>query len=663
MNKDGSQKASSRPGETRAVDTPDRNIVADDALPKGTVLKKRFLLTSLIATGGTSYIYKARDLLASMSTAESREIVLKVTRHSLHDSTSPSEIALHEALTTRNLAHPNIVQVYDYDCDSNYCFVTMEYLTGESLSRRLQRSVKNKLSYKQAMRIAIPTAGALHYAHSQGVVHTDIKPGNIILATDGQVKVIDFGTARPNSHARRTPKQANEASYSGFTPAYASPQTLRDQPATASDDVYSFACTLYEMLAGHLPYNRVTADAAEQKHLRPERLKAVNIWQWFVLKKALSFRQKARYSDISHFMRSFTRARYIWSGLAVLLLTLSLSVYILDRAVSSFSQHKTTEKYLATVSDDMTQATKLIDRLQQTPPLERIKLLSNAHGLSEFFRSAVYQLIGPQLIEDIVAEVKRKLYSSPDTPDYASLAGIINETRQYYPDSEKLLDTEKLIKHERQEYGSALLLKYSEQLDETTFTDEDTKDIRQTAARLRRLGLQTPQINEQLITRFINELNKAYKEYHYVRIDQLITFKKSLPLTPPAAKKPQIEIDPLQIEAAQALAKYERSPQGKTREYPQLAAAHFWAPYFNTIEARIKDAWKDKKLYALKKELEAFSKKIPATYQPLIKVHQDLAEQFRSKARYYKRKGRYKKQRRRLNKTADEILNSVPGKP
>ncbi len=663
MNKDGSSKTSPRTDKKRAADTPDHNIVTDEALPKGTVLKKRFLLTSLIATGGTSYIYKARDLLATMSTDEAREIVLKVTRHCLDDSTSPSEIALHEALSTRNLAHPNIVQVYDFDCDSQHCFVTMEYLTGEPLSMRLQRSVNNKLRYSQAIRIAIPAASALHYAHSQGVVHTDVKPGNIFLSSEGKIKVIDFGTARPNSHAARTKKQANEANYSGFTPVYASPQTLKDQPATASDDVYSFACTLYEMLAGHLPYNRVTADAAEQENLRPKRLKAVNIWQWFVLKKALSFSQKARYSDINRFMRSFTRARHIWSGLAVLILSLSLSGYMLERAVGSFNQHKTTEEHLATLSDEMTQATDLIDRLQQTPPLERIKVLNNTQGLAVLFRNAVYQHIRSPLIDDTVAEVKQKLYSSPDIPDYTSLAGIIKETRQYYPDSAKLINTEKLIKHERQEYGSALLLKYSEQLDDATFTNKDSEIIQRTAGKIRRFGLQIPQINKQLITRFINELNAAYKEYHYVRIDQLISFKDKLPLTIPAPKKTRIKIDPLQIEAAQALAQYERSSQDQAREYPQLAAAHFWAPYFNTIEARIKDAWKDKKLYALKLELEVFSHKIPGTYPPLIKAHQDLAEQFRSKARYYKRKGRYKKQRRKLNMAADEILNSVPGKP
>jgi len=665
MNKDGSAKtsSSSRPGETRATDTHTPNTVTDGALPKGTVLKKRFLLTSLIAAGGTSYIYKARDLLATMSADESSEIVLKVTKHNLHDSTSPAEIALHEALTTRNLAHPNIVQVYDYDCDSEHCFVTMEYLTGEPLSLRLQRSVGNKLSYRQAMKIATPAASAIQYAHSQGVVHSDIKPGNIILASEGVIKVIDFGTARPNSHVRKKSRQANEADYSGFTPVYASPQTLRDQAATPSDDVYSFACMLYEMLAGKLPYNRVTADIAEQKNIKPKRLKAVNIWQWLVLKKALSFRQKTRYSDINRFMKLFTRARHIWSGLAILLLTLSLSGYMLDKLIISFSQHKTTEEHLLQLNDDMAQATDLIKRLHETPALDRIKMLEDAHSLSDIPRSAVYQHIRSTLINDVVAEVNQKLYTASTMTDYTPLTTIIKETKRYYPDSAKLSDIEKLIKHEQWEYASALLITYTEQLDETTFTDDDLKSIQRTERKLRRFDLETPQTNGSVITRFINELNKSFREYDYVRIDQLIAFKNRLPLTLPGTIQQKIEIDPLQIEAAQALAQYEHNPSDRKKEYPQLAAAHFWSSYFGTIDARVKDAWKDKKLYALKQELEEFSKKIPATYLPLIKVHQKLAEQFKSKARYYKRKRIYKKQRRKLNKAADEILGSVPVKP
>jgi len=663
MNKDASAITSSRPGVTKANDTHTRNTVTNGALPKGTVLKKRFLLTNLIATGGTSYIYRARDLLATMNAGESSEIVLKITKHSLNDSTSPTEIALHEALTTRTLAHPNIVQVYDYDCDSKHCFVTMEYLTGESLSTRLQRSVGNKLSYNQAMKIAIPAANALHYAHSQGVVHTDIKPGNIILAAEGVIKVIDFGTARPNSHTGRTSRQAKETDYSGFTPIYASPQTLRDQPATASDDIYSFACTLYEMLAGSLPYNRQTADIAEQKKLKAKRLKAVNIWQWLVLKKALSFRQKARYSDINHFMKLFTRARHVWSGLAILLLTLSLTGYMLDKVINSFSQHKTTDEHLLTLNEDMTQAKDLIERLRKTPALDRIKVLKEAHSLSGIPESAVYQRIRLDLINDVVAEVKQKLYTVSSLEDYTPLTAIINETKHFYPDSAKLSNIEKLIKREQREYASALLITYTEQLDETTFTEQDLKEIQLTKHKLRRFSLETPQPNKHVITRFINELNKSYREYDYVRIDQLITFENRLPLTLPVTIKQKIEIDPLQVEAAQALAQHERKASDKKKEYPQLAAAHFWSSYFDTIDARIKDAWKDKKLYALKQELEEFSKKIPATYLPLIKVHQKLAEQFRSKARYYKRKRIYKKQRRKLNKAADEILSSISGKP
>jgi len=650
--------------EESAITSPATgSTVTEGTLSKGTVLKNRFLLTKLIATGGTSYIYKARDLLAAMNTDEASEIVLKVTRHDLHDDTSHTEIALHEALTTRNLAHPNIVKVYDYDCDKPYCFVTMEYLAGEPLSIRLQRCVDNKLSYRQAMEVAIPTASALHHAHSHGVVHSDIKPGNIILAAEGMVKVIDFGTARPNSQASQSSKQANEANFSGFTPVYASPETLRDKAATASDDVYSFACTLYEMLAGHHPFNRITADIAELKNIRAKRIKSINVWQWRILKKALSFRQKQRYSDISRFMKLFTRAHYIWSGLVVLLVSILLSTYLLVSTISSFNQHKETDRQLVSISQNMEQTTHLIKRLQQIPALERLNTFKTINDLPEVFRDAALQGVKPWLIDDIAAEVQQKLYNSADDPDYVALASIINEIRQYYPDSAKLGETAELIGNEQRDYGSVLLIKYSEQLDEITFTGDNIDDILYTVDKLHRLGLDTPDSDRKVAIRFVNALNNAYMQYDYLYIDQLISFKNMLSLNLSSSMKRRIKIKPDQIEAAQTLAKYERNSLDKPEQYPVLAATNFWAPYFTNVSARINNAWSNRELDGLKKELEKFSSRLPAAYPPLITALNELAEKYRSKARYYKRKGIFKKQVRKLNKTADEILSSIKTKP
>jgi len=669
MNKDGSAitrpRSSTSPNHSASTSTETNSHTketrSEDTLAKGTVLKKRFLLTGLIATGGTSYIYKARDLLAAMSADESSEIVLKLTRHNLNDKTSPTEIALHEALTTRNLAHPNIVKVYDYDCDEPYCFVTMEYLTGETLSKKLQRSVDYRLSYRQAMDIAIPTSAALHHAHQQGVVHSDVKPGNIILTFEGVVKVIDFGTARPNSHATRTSKQANEAEYSGFTPVYASPQTLREQPATASDDVFSFACTLYEMLTGQHPYKRVTADVAERKDMRATRFKSINIWQWYVLNKALSFKQKQRYSDISQFMRQFTRARHVWSGLAVLLLSVSLSAYLLVSTVNFFSSHKTTDKQLAILSADLEQVANLINKIHQAPAGDRFKLLNSVKVLPDVYRDSVYRGVRSQLVDDLVNEVNRKLYNSTDETDYSSISGNIQNLRKIYPDSAKLDDIAELIEREQLEYGSAMLIKYNEQLEETTFTNDETADIQNTREKLRQLDINTPAVDQKVAIRYVNALNNAYRRFDYRLIDQLISFKTTIAMTLPSAIKNKIRINANQIEAAQTLAEFNRKSPAKPALYPKLAAASFWSPYFDKIGARINNSWNNKELYGLKQELDNFRNRLPSGYPPLTTALKALAEKYRSKARYYKRKGAYRKQVRKLNKTANEILNSITG--
>ncbi len=642
----------------------DRSEHLNSSLPKGTVLKDRYLLTSLIATGGTSNIYKARDLLATIHESDSYgEIVLKVSNQHLHDTDTASGITLHEALTTRNLCHPNIIRVYDYDCDEQYCFVSMEYLNGEPLSQRLARSVGNRLDYRQALEIAVPAADAIHHAHCQGVIHSDIKPGNIIITTEGMIKVIDFGTARPDSGKTALSAQTRETDYSGFTPIYASPETLRDQVATSTDDVFSFACTLYEMLNGQHPFNRVAADIAEQRNISAQRPRKINFWQWQVLKKALSFKQEQRYTSIKRFTTLFRYTRHVWTGILLILALLCTMSYAVLHVADAIQTRIAQDNLLASSTQDQTHALQLIQYLKQQPISKRIQEFNRINKLADLYKNTAYLELRPGIIAEISDEIKHKLLNTGAVPDFPAMNASIDKIKQLYPDSARLVELENLINREQHEYGDALIISYHELWNETRYNPDDVAELLLLRNKMDKLDISVPEPEKHVYSKLVTEMNTAYKKFDFLRINQIDSFRNRLDMNIPEPFRSNLKIDPLQIEAAQALAAYELDKNSQKRDYPSLAAAHFWSPYFSTISKKIKNTWGNKRLYRLKVQMDEYGKRMPYDYPPLSAARKSLAEQFKSKARYYKRKGIKAKEARRLNRTARTLQSPSYGRP
>lgn len=152
-----------------------------------------------------------------------------------------------EARTAAQLSHPNIVQVYDTGEEDGRIFIVMEYVEGEGLDVVLRR--EGRVAPERARELGIQVCSALHYAHGKGVVHRDVKPGNLLLRTDGVVKVADFGIARP--------AQATQLTAAGTvlgTAAYLPPEIARGEPATERSDIYSLGAVLYELFTGRPPY-------------------------------------------------------------------------------------------------------------------------------------------------------------------------------------------------------------------------------------------------------------------------------------------------------------------------------------------------------------------------------------------------------------------------
>ena len=227
----------------------------------GQIIKDRYKILELLGEGGMAFVYKAEDKQLK------RMVAIKTLKPNYVQQETFVERFKREAQTVANLNHPNIVQIFDWGIEEEPFFV-MEYIEGNTLTSIIAR--KKTISISDILFIGAQVSDGLQAAHNRGLVHRDIKPGNIMITPGGKVKVTDFGIVSLQNEDSDITKTGSILG----TSSYISPEQAQGKPVSVESDLYSLGTVMYELITGRPPFEGDTPIATATKHLteKPKKL-------------------------------------------------------------------------------------------------------------------------------------------------------------------------------------------------------------------------------------------------------------------------------------------------------------------------------------------------------------------------------------------------------
>lgn len=277
-------------------------------LEPGSVIKKRFVLEKLLGKGGMGLVFGAIDRRKEEARDPNPRVALKVLNADFQRHPQAFMALQREARKAQTLAHPNVVTVFDFDRDGDAVYMTMELLQGRSLDTMTREARGKGIKREVALPIIRGIAEGLAYAHRKGIVHSDLKPGNVFITEeDGAAKILDFGIARavPSMNTEASRDVFDAGSLGAYTEAYATDEMIDGVDPHPADDMYALGIIAYELLTGVHPYQRHSAPAARKLGLKPEPLKGLKRKEARAIERCLSFDRKKRPQNAGDFLKLF----------------------------------------------------------------------------------------------------------------------------------------------------------------------------------------------------------------------------------------------------------------------------------------------------------------------------------------------------------------------
>ncbi len=508
------------PGEARPA--PPQPATTTQSVAPGTVIKDRFELVELLGQGGMGLVYKAKDRLKVEAQDRNPFVAVKLLTEDFRQY-AESFIALQrEASKAQRLAHPNIGTVFDFDRDGDLIYMTMELLEGQELKEFINELPFGGLSVEDALPIIEGLGNALSYAHENGLIHSDFKPGNAFVTSGGGIKVIDFGIARA-SKARAVHGDTtvfDPGSLGGITPAYATPEMFEGLDPHPSDDIYALACISYELLTGKHPYNRVAAPKAKEQGLQPAPIKKLNGRQQKGLFKALAFDRKDRTHDIGEFLNDIRPHKSY--AIPIAIGTLAASVLLGVLLYNPIQNYFLEQEYQL-----------IIANIREGSPNTIALSLAQIRGLEPKAQQAITNATRDELLKYYEDKIGAALSETDGFYDFARADVLLAQAGEYYKDSARLSEIASSVKQREQKLLNDLKTRIAAHIKSgALLPDKNRDDVTDVLTTLEKTFPSDPlRTDPELIQAYKTQINRAVGKQDYETAAQLLAVSATFKLT------------------------------------------------------------------------------------------------------------------------------------
>ena len=589
----------------------------------GKTLNQGYRIEALIASGGMSDVYRAVDTQLEKAAPSGCQVALKILKPDMLNQEGSLEVLARETAKTQRLTHPNIIRVQDLQQDGDTCFMVMELLEGEPLTRMIQRSRPNGLKWRGVREIIEQILAALKYAHAHNVVHADLKPSNIFFTRTGQIKLLDFGVSRvlsdPLQEDFLSPAR-DETSVYGYTPAYSLPELAGDEPSSSKGDIYALACICYELLSSQHPFNRQSLSKDERQAYRLRKPGNMPWKVWLNLKEQLRGNQE----KLS--IRTFEQALkpVPWQTMGHALVTVGA---LSAGAIAWQSSLAESDKARLAV-EQLNQQKEQILALKELPP---DRLLEEIQQLPDIEQAGLLKLHQESIVNHYLGQIDQALEPNADN-GLPNIPRALEETQRalaVFPRDAELLRVQTRIKGRQHALQEAITKEINSALVQGSYqTPSDSEALLKLAENLQFLGGRLSAPPETAVSRYLEQVRSALDTFDAQQQSHLLTIGNRFFAQSPETASQREDLEKLG-EAARALALYEQSLETDTpASFPTEAALTFYARKFSDWYGAIENAKSRSQLDAVYDDIQALKQQLPENFEEIVSVEKRLAESY-----------------------------------